>query len=148
MKLSEINLNSETLSGFFKKRWMLILSFAAGIAIIGAFAWSFLFLLQAVNKSVHYDELKVSGETKGIDMDSYNRLKDKWKDFQGGKYIAPAGNSVQTNTNALNINSANANSANDNANTSVNTNDNANTAANANKNTDSVNSQLPNSNSQ
>lgn len=150
MKLSEINLNSETLSGFFKKRWMLILSFAAGIAIVGSFAWSFLFLLQAVNKSVHYDELKVSGETKGIDMDSYNRLKDKWKDFQGGKYIAPAGNSVQTNTDTLNINSANANSANDNANTSVDANDNSNTAANANANgnTDSVNSQLPNSNSQ
>lgn len=124
MKLSEINLNSETLSGFFKKRWMIILSFAAGIAIIGAFAWSFLFLLQAVNKSVHYDELKVSGETKGIDMDSYNRLKDKWKDFQGGKYIAPAGN-------VLNANSANTNSANDNA--PVNTNDNANTAQNVNQ---------------
>lgn len=138
MKLSEINLNSETLSGFFKKRWMLILSFAAGIAIVGSFAWSFLFLLQAVNKSVHYDELKVSGETKGIDMDSYNRLKDKWKDFQGGKYIAPAGNSVQTNTNALNINSANANSANDNANISVDANDNSNAAQN-NSNANAVN---------
>ncbi|TAN58063.1 hypothetical protein EPN15_02260 [Patescibacteria group bacterium] len=90
-KLSEINLNSETLSSFFKKRWMLVLSFAAGIAIIGAFTWSFVFLLQAVNSSVHYDEKRVSGETKGIDMGSYNRLKDKWKDFQGGKYIAPAG---------------------------------------------------------
>jgi len=134
MKLSEINLNSETLSGFFKKRWMIILSFAAGIAIIGAFAWSFLFLLQAVNKSVHYDELRVSGETKGIDMDSYNRLKDKWKDFQGGKYIAPAGNSVQININALNANSANANSANENANVSINANDNSNMAANANGN--------------
>lgn len=109
MKLSEINLNSETLSRFFKKRWMLILSFVAGIATIGAFAWSFLFLIQAVNKSVHYDEVKVSGETKGIDMDSYNRLKDKWKDFQGGKYIAPSGD-------ALNANSASTNSANGNAN--------------------------------
>ena len=126
MKLSEINLNSETLSGFFKKRWMIILSFVAGVAIIGAFAWSFLFLLQAVNKSVHYDELRVSGETKGIDMDSYNRLKDKWKDFQGGKYIAPAGNSVQININALNANSANANSANENANTAANANGNTN----------------------
>ena len=134
MKLSEINLNSETLSGFFKKRWMIILSFVAGVAIIGAFAWSFLFLLQAVNKSVHYDELRVSGETKGIDMDSYNRLKDKWKDFQGGKYIAPAGNSVQININALNANSANANSANENANVSINANDNSNMAANANGN--------------
>jgi len=134
MKLSEINLNSETLSGFFKKRWMIILSFVAGFAIIGAFAWSFLFLLQAVNKSVHYDELRVSGETKGIDMDSYNRLKDKWKDFQGGKYIAPAGNSVQININALNANSANANSANENANVSINANDNSNMAANANGN--------------
>ena len=132
MKLSEINLNSETLSGFFKKYWMLILSFAAGIAIIGAFAWSFLFLLQAVNKSVHYDELRVSGETKGIDMDSYNRLKDKWKDFQGGKYIAPAGNSVQININALNANSANANSANENANTAANANGNVNAAVNNN----------------
>ena len=140
MKLSEINLNSETLSGFFKKYWMLILSFAAGIAIIGAFAWSFLFLLQAVNKSVHYDELRVSGETKGIDMDSYNRLKDKWKDFQGGKYVAPAGNSIQTNTNALNANSTNANSANENTD-SANTNsanENANTAANANGNINAV----------
>lgn len=133
MKLSEINLNSETLPGFFKKRWMLILSFAAGIAIIGSFAWSFLFLLQAVNKSVHYDELKVSGETKGIDMDSYNRLKDKWKDFQGGKYIAPAGNSVQTNTDTQNANSANTNSVNGNTN-SVDVNNNTNAAANANGN--------------
>ena len=136
MKLSEINLNSETLSGFFKKRWMIILSFVAGVAIIGAFAWSFLFLLQAVNKSVHYDELRVSGETKGIDMDSYNRLKDKWKDFQGGKYIAPAGNSVQININALNANSANTNGANENAN-AANTNssnENANMAANSNTN--------------
>jgi len=132
MKLSEINLNSETLSGFFKKRWMIILSFVAGVAIIGAFAWSFLFLLQAVNKSVHYDELRVSGETKGIDMDSYNRLKDKWKDFQGGKYIAPAGNSVQININALNANSANANSANENANTAANANGNVNAAVNNN----------------
>src|SRR3990167_10593740 len=132
MKLSEINLNSETLSRFFKKRWMIILSFVAGIAIIGAFTWSFLFLLQAVNKSVHYDELRVSGETKGIDMDSYNRLKDKWKDFQGGKYIAPAGNSVQININALNANSANANSANENANVSINANDNSNMALNNN----------------
>ena len=131
-KLSEINLNSETLSSFFKKRWMIILSFAAGIAIIGAFAWSFLFLLQAVNKSVHYDELRVSGETKGIDMDSYNRLKDKWKDFQGGKYIAPAGNSVQININALNANSANANSANENANTAANANGNINAVLNNN----------------
>jgi len=116
---------------------MIILSFAAGIAIIGAFAWSFLFLLQAVNKSVHYDELRVSGETKGIDMDSYNRLKDKWKDFQGGKYIAPAGNSVQININALNANSANANSANENANTANtnSSNENANAAVNSNANT-------------
>lgn len=108
---------------------MFVLSFAAGIAIIGAFAWSFIFLLQAVNKSVHYDEKRVSGETKGIDMDSYNRLKDKWKDFQGGKYIAPSGNSVQINTNAQNANSANTNSANDNAN------NNTSAAANANENT-------------
>src|SRR3989344_8049793 len=126
MKLSEINVNSETLSRFFKKRWMIILSFVAGIAIIGAFAWSFLFLLQAVNKSVHYDEKRVSGETKGIDLDSYNRLKDKWKDFQGGKYISPVGNSVQININALNANSANANSANENANTAANANGNTN----------------------
>ena len=139
MKLSEINLNSETVSRFFKKRWMLILSFVAGVAIIGSFAWSFLFLLQAVNKSVHYDELKVSGETKGIDMDSYNRLKDKWKDFQGGKYIAPAVNFVQTNTNALNINSTNTNSTNDNTNTSVNANGNINTAANGNDNISTAN---------
>ena len=81
---------------------------------------------------MHYDELRVSGETKGIDMDSYNRLKDKWKDFQGGKYIAPSGNSVQININALNANSANANSANENANTAANTNDNVNTALNNN----------------
>ena len=67
-------------------------------------------------------------------MDSYNRLKDKWKDFQGGKYIAPAVNFVQTNTNALNINSTNTNSANDNTNTSVNANGNINAAANGNDN--------------
>ena len=120
---------------------MIILSFAAGIAIIGAFAWSFLFLLQAVNKSVHYDELRVSGETKGIDMDSYNRLKDKWKDFQGGKYIAPAGNSVQININALNANSANANSANENANMAANTNGNTNISVTQNSNISAVNSQ-------
>jgi len=135
---------------------MLILSFAAGIAIIGAFTWSFVFLLQAVNKSVHYDEVRVSGETKGIDMDSYNRLKDKWKDFQGGKYVAPAGNSVQINTNALNVNSANTNSANENtnsanantsnenANASIDANDNSNTAANVNGN---VNATLNNNTS-
>jgi len=119
MKLSEINLNSETLSGFFKKRWMIILSFVAGFAIIGAFAWSFLFLLQAVNKSVHYDELRVSGETKGIDMDSYNRL-------------ALNANSANTNGANENANAANTNSSNENANMAANTNGNVNTALNNN----------------
>ncbi len=133
-KLSEINLNGETLSRFFKKRGTIILSLIAAMAVIGAAAWSLFFLSGAVNKAVRYDEKKVSGETKGIDFDSYNRLKDKWKDFQGGKYVAPAGNSVQTNTNALNANSANANGANENTN-SANTNssnENTNAAANAN----------------
>jgi len=124
MKLSEINLNSETISRFFKKRGTIILSFIVAMAIIGATAWSLLFIYHTMNKAVRYDEKKVSGETKGIDMDSYNRLKDKWKDFQGGKYVAPAGNSVQININALNANSANANSANENANMAANSNTN------------------------
>ena len=140
MKLSEINLNSETISRFFKKRGTIILSFIVAMAIIGATAWSLLFIYHTMNKAVRYDEKKVSGETKGIDMDSYNRLKDKWKDFQGGKYVSPAGNSIQTNTNALNANSTNANSANENTN-SANTNssnENANAAANANGNVNAV----------
>jgi len=132
MKLSEINLNSETISRFFKKRGTIILSFIVAMAVIGATAWSLLFIYHTMNKAVRYDEKKVSGETKGIDMDSYNRLKDKWKDFQGGKYIAPSGNSVQININALNANSANANSANENANMAANTNGNVNTALNNN----------------
>ena len=131
-KLSEINLNSETISRFFKKQGTVILSLAAAVVIIGAVVWSLLFLSRAVKNAVHYDELRVSGETKGIDMDSYNRLKDKWKDFQGGKYIAPSGNSVQININALNANSANANSANENANTAANANGNVNAAVNNN----------------
>lgn len=98
------------------------MSLAAAIVITGVSAWSLFFLSQAVNKAVRYDEKRVSGETKGIDMDSYNRLKGKWKDFQNGKYIAPAGNSVQTNTNTLNINSVSANSANDNTNATANVN--------------------------
>ena len=138
MKLSEINLNSETISRFFKKRGTIILSFIVAMAVIGATAWSLLFIYHTMNKAVRYDEKKVSGETKGIDMDSYNRLKDKWKDFQGGKYVSPAGNSIQTNTNALNANSANANGANENANASINANDNSNAAANANGNVNAV----------
>jgi len=138
MKLSEINLNSETISRFFKKRGTIILSFIVAMAVIGATAWSLLFIYHTMNKAVRYDEKKVSGETKGIDMDSYNRLKDKWKDFQGGKYVAPAGNSIQTNTNALNANSTNANGANENANASINANDNSNAAANANGNVNAV----------
>ena len=126
MKLSEINLNSETISRFFKKRGTIILSFIVAMAIIGATAWSLLFIYHTMNKAARYDEKKVSGETKGIDLDSYNRLKNKWKDFQGGKYIAPVGNSVQININALNANSANANSANENANTAANANGNTN----------------------
>ncbi len=117
-KLSEINLNGETLSRFFKKRGTIILSFIAALAVIGAAAWSLFFLSGAVNKAVRYDEKKVSGETKGIDFDSYNRLKDKWKDFQGGKYVG-AVNAVPLNTNA-NTNSLNVNGSEVNANTSEN----------------------------
>ena len=125
-KLSEINLNSETISRFFKKQGTVILSLAAAVVIIGAVVWSLLFLSRAVNNAVHYDELRVSGETKGIDMDSYNRLKDKWKDFQGGKYIAPSGNSVQINADTANANSGNANSVNGNSNSAANANSNTN----------------------
>ena len=117
MKLSEINLNRETLARFVKKQWTVVLSLAVFIVFSGITAWSFMFIYNSINnEAFRFDDKKVVGEITAVDLSSYNRLKDKWKDFQEGKYVGSinsaavnSDNSNNSNAAAADINSANVN---------------------------------------
>ncbi|HLC99581.1 MAG TPA: hypothetical protein VJC11_01310 [Patescibacteria group bacterium] len=113
MKLSEINLDRELLIRFLRKRGQVFASFAVLIIFIGAVSWSFLFISQSLQKAFDVDQKKVQGEVPSIDLDAYERLKDTWKGFQGGKYVGSAG--TNTNISSTNVNTENANAANNNA---------------------------------
>lgn len=106
-KLSEINLDKETAVRFLKRRGPIVLPFTVFVAFFAGAIWSLIFISQAINKAFQVDEKKISGEVPKIDIEAYNRLKDKWKDFQNGKYAGSV-NAAPLNTN-INSNESNVN---------------------------------------